>query len=134
MTAYVMLLLLLLLLLLLPMMTMAMMYYITLHACCDRYNTHPPAAASLSLLSLSRVQGRGIAVCSSAVGLTLNALLITAIGNLQNSTEDERGVSLRHTRVALQQRAIPLTDALAEIQFPRVLPAPTRIFFSLFRF
>jgi hypothetical protein len=54
-------------------------------------------------------------VCSSAVGLTLNALLITAIGNLQNSTEDERGVSA--CTGVLQQRAIPLMPG-GDLVFP----------------
>jgi hypothetical protein len=59
-------------------------------------------------------QGRAIAVTSSAVGLTLNALLITAIGNLQNSTEQETGVCdlLRDGSCALRllSRRLP-TDA-----------------------
>ena len=50
---------------------------------------------SLKPLLTTIVQGRAIAVSSSAVGLTLNALLITAIGNLQNSTEQEKGVNWR---------------------------------------
>jgi hypothetical protein len=45
----------------------------------------------------SDLQGRVIAVCSSTVGLTLNALLITSIGNLQNSSEQEKGVC-EHSR------------------------------------
>jgi hypothetical protein len=101
MTAFVMLLLQMLLLLLLQML---LLLPPPPHTITTAPTTSPPAAPrccsslparhspSLLLFLTRATQGRAIAVCSSAVGLTLNALLIAAIGNLQNSSEQEKGV------------------------------------------